>query len=593
MLRGTSAVRSTTRLITCRSNRIYTPKRLYTTTEETAVKSGSSIGKKLFWLTLITSTAYSGATYFALKNEAFYDTFTTYVPGGERLLDALDDFAADERFQRYYSNALKLKAETSQKTESLKKMANNAQGTVQDWYEYVSDTIAQLTEKDGTSTSTGSAPTPINSNSRRSLFNKKKHVEALFTNIIQTSEPQPVPQFANTSEDKAIQEFEKTVQGLVVVLNEANMSGHAKRLVDFARRDIENLDKAFALIHQEEDKLKQEVVQLTKAMGDLDSQIDDHRHEVGQKLSKSKALARTRFNNYINQAESEFNSEKTRLENEFAEHNNLEKTSQRQKYLNDLYKEMNDKTLEIQAEYAAQVKRQVENERGGRLSQIEKVAERQSELEKLIHEDVELLDDSRKAHRLIAAIDALKHASLNSNSENLSSSFFAELKTLKQLSGQKTPFAKIGERQSDELIQLVVQSIEDHVAQHGITSFAALSERFETVAREVRRASLIPEDEANVSMMSHLVSIILSSFMFKKKGLVSGEDVESRLARAEYYLNTEKDLESAAREMNQLKGWPKRLSMDWLDAARRHLEIKQALDILKSQASLISILQSK
>ncbi|KAG1086604.1 hypothetical protein G6F42_020921 [Rhizopus arrhizus] len=94
-------------------------------------------------------------------------------------------------------------------------------------------------------------------------------------------------------------------------------------------------------------------------------------------------------------------------------------------------------------------------------------------------------------------------------------------------------------------------------------------------------------------MISHLISIVFSSFMFTKKGLVDGDDVESRLARAEYYLNTEKDLESAAREINQLTGWPKRLSMDWLDAARRHLEVKQALEIMRSQASLISMLQAK
>jgi mitofilin len=93
----------------------------------------------------------------------------------------------------------------------------------------------------------------------------------------------------------------------------------------------------------------------------------------------------------------------------------------------------------------------------------------------------------------------------------------------------------------------------------------------------VRRAALIPEEDS--SMISHLLSIVLSSLMFRKKGLVAGDDVESRLARAEHYLHTEKDLESATREINQLTGWPKRLALDWLDAARRHLEVKQALEV--------------
>ncbi|KAI7905869.1 mitochondrial inner membrane protein-domain-containing protein [Cokeromyces recurvatus] len=585
MLRGAIAARSTTRLITSRSSHIHITKRLYATADETAttavVKSGSSIGKKLLWLTLFTGTAYSGAAYLALKNEAFYDTFTTYIPGGENLLDALEDFIANDRFQHYYTKAVQFKAQTSQQTESFKKFADNTKEAVQDWYEYVSDVITEL--RDGT------APTPINSNSRRSLlFNKKKNIEALFTNIIYTSEPQPTPNFANTSKDK-------TVQGLVIMLNEADMSGHTKRLIDFARRDIESLDKAFALIQQEEDKIKDDVNLLGKTLNTLDSHIDEQRHEISQKIKKAETLSMARVDQHAKQIQSELAVEKAKLEQENMEKYRHELLTQRQRYLKELQEELEKKALEIQAEYVTQIQHQVENERGGRLSQIERVAERQSKLEKYVYTDAEILDDSRKAHRLIAAIDTLKHAALGFSCDPTSSAsaFLAELETLKKLSSQKTPFAKVGERQSDELIQVITQSIEDQVAQHGITSLAALSERFETVAREVRRASLIPENEEHVSIMSHLVSIILSHFMFKKKGLVPGDDVESRLARAEYYLNTEKDLESAAREMNQLKGWPKRLSMDWLDAARRHLEIKQALDILKSQASLTSMLQSK
>ena len=57
-----------------------------------------------------------------------------------------------------------------------------------------------------------------------------------------------------------------------------------------------------------------------------------------------------------------------------------------------------------------------------------------------------------------------------------------------------------------------------------------------------------------------------------------GSDVLSVLARAEYYLN-EKDLDSAARELNQLKGPAKVLTSDWLDAARKRLEVLQALQV--------------
>jgi mitofilin len=76
-----------------------------------------------------------------------------------------------------------------------------------------------------------------------------------------------------------------------------------------------------------------------------------------------------------------------------------------------------------------------------------------------------------------------------------------------------------------------------------------------------------------------MISITLSKLMFKKHGLVPGEDIEARLARAEYYLK-ENDLDSAAREMNQLQGWPKKLASGWVDDARKRLEVKQVVKVM-------------
>ena len=89
--------------------------------------------------------------------------------------------------------------------------------------------------------------------------------------------------------------------------------------------------------------------------------------------------------------------------------------------------------------------------------------------------------------------------------------------------------------------------------------------------------ALVPDQNAGV--LSYLASNLFSTFRFQRHGLVPGSDVLSVLARAEYYLN-EKDLDSAARELNQLKGPAKVLLTDWLDAARKRLEVLQALQVL-------------
>jgi mitofilin len=52
----------------------------------------------------------------------------------------------------------------------------------------------------------------------------------------------------------------------------------------------------------------------------------------------------------------------------------------------------------------------------------------------------------------------------------------------------------------------------------------------------------------------------------------------------------EKDLDSAARELNQLKGAAKALLQDWLRAARERLEVEQALDVVQTQATFASLL---
>ncbi|KAK9730446.1 MICOS complex subunit mic60, partial [Basidiobolus ranarum] len=51
----------------------------------------------------------------------------------------------------------------------------------------------------------------------------------------------------------------------------------------------------------------------------------------------------------------------------------------------------------------------------------------------------------------------------------------------------------------------------------------------------------------------------------------------------------ENDLETAAREFNQLKGWPKNIAKDWIASARTHLEVKQALEVIEYQAQLASL----
>ncbi|CAG8626655.1 958_t:CDS:2, partial [Acaulospora morrowiae] len=190
-------------------------------------------------------------------------------------------------------------------------------------------------------------------------------------------------------------------------------------------------------------------------------------------------------------------------------------------------------------------------------------------LERLSVDNAEHLDGNVKAHQLWCALKALQDAVEQPHR----TPFAEQIQSLKNFSS------------ADEVVSTVLSTIDDSVAINGIDSVSELSARFLTVKEEVRRASLVPEDGG---VLSHLLSIIMSKIMFRKHGYVDGNDVEAILARVQYHLN-ENDLDNATRELNQLKGWPKRLAEDWIKSAKNHLEVKQAIEVIEAQATLSSI----
>jgi hypothetical protein len=126
----------------------------------------------------------------------------------------------------------------------------------------------------------------------------------------------------------------------------------------------------------------------------------------------------------------------------------------------------------------------------------------------------------------------------------------------------------------------MIESIESSgAAQQGIKSFPSLAAWFSTtLAPKIQSVSLVPA-EHQAGVLSHIASAGLSKLLFRRKaGWVEGDDVSAVLARAEYLLS-EKDLDGAARQVNQLKGWAGKLAGDWLREARKRLEVEQALGV--------------
>lgn len=175
------------------------------------------------------------------------------------------------------------------------------------------------------------------------------------------------------------------------------------------------------------------------------------------------------------------------------------------------------------------------------------------------------LDENIRIHALWSAVRAVSSSALASP---VRKPFREELRVLRHIAAAR----------EDPVVSATLDSLDaSQTPDIGVEPFADLASWFATsVAPKVSNVALVPTIDAGV--LSHLASHVLSTFRFKRQGLVEGSDVLSVIARAEYYLN-EKDLDSAARELNQLEGTPKLLLHDWLEAARRRLEVEQALDV--------------
>jgi mitofilin len=219
-----------------------------------------------------------------------------------------------------------------------------------------------------------------------------------------------------------------------------------------------------------------------------------------------------------------------------------------------------EQAVAMKKQFTSEVKNRVETERDGRLSRLSELAGSVSDLEKLTSEWNSVIDANLKTQHLQVAVEAVRAGLEQADRPR---PFVKELAALKEIAAD------------DPVVNSAIASINPVAYQLGVPTSGQLIDRFRHVAKEVRKASLLPED---AGVASHAASLLLSKLLFKKQGRAVGDDVESVLTRAETLLE-EGDLDEAAREMNTLTGWAKTLSKDWLAEVRRVLEVRQALDV--------------
>lgn len=308
----------------------------------------------------------------------------------------------------------------------------------------------------------------------------------------------------------------------------------------------------------------------------LEAKLDEMTREYSLKLMELEMAAQDKLDNQEEDFKKLFDEEKTRFVQAYRSKLEHELQTQTELINERLKEEVITQGIELQRRWIREIKVRVEQERGGRLAKIDELSSQLKRLERITLDNSTYLDENIRIHALWSAVRALTSSALTSP---VRKPFREELRVLRHVATAR----------EDPVVAAALESLESsEVPDIGVEPFADLVSWFTSaVAPKVSHVALVPDENAGV--LSYLASRVFSGLQFRRHGLVDGDDVLSVLARAESYLNG-KDLESAARELNQLKGAAKVLLHDWLEAARRRLEVQQALEVVEAQATLASIL---
>jgi MICOS complex subunit MIC60 len=350
---------------------------------------------------------------------------------------------------------------------------------------------------------------------------------------------------AKDIEDPILLKLNNTLNELINILNNYNVKDKDD-LIKRAQEELKELETHVKLLKIEDQ---------AKIQFRVDEQTKKYDQLYALKEKKADEFLKMKEHELKQQSE----DEKHRLYEQHYEQLKIELARESAKRDEEFKNELVRQAVEMQRRWIRDVRFMVEQERGGRLARLDRINHYFKILERISVDNAEHLDNSLKAHRLWCALRSLQDAVEQPHR----TPFVNQINAMRHLSS------------TDEVVAIVLSTIDDNVANNGIDSISDLSARFAIVREEVRRASLVSEDGG---VFAHLLSLIFSKILFRKHGLVKGDDVESILARVQYYLN-ENDLNTATRELNQLKGWPKKLAEDWIKAARNHLEIKQAIEV--------------
>ncbi len=366
------------------------------------------------------------------------------------------------------------------------------------------------------------------------------------------------PLNVKNANEPLVQDLVKTLNDIITVVNADNAAGKYSSAIAKAKNEFASVGSRIIGLKDAEKKAAQEKIRSTQL------EFDKAAKELVRRLEEEMRDQDARWKD-------EFETEREKISKSYQERLQNELRRAKEVQQQRLGNELLEQAVTMKKEFLAEVKDRVETERNGRLSKLSDLSTSVSELERLSADWNSVVDANLQTQHLLVAVEAVRSSLEHADRPR---PFIHELAALKEVAS------------NDPVIDAAIASINPTAYQRGVPTSAQLIDRFRRVAAEVRKASLLPED---AGVASYAASWALSKLLFKKQGMAVGDDVESVLTRTEMLLE-EGNLDEAAREMNTLQGWAKKLSWDWLGECRRVLEVRQAVDVLTAEARLRSLM---
>ncbi|KAK7033435.1 MICOS complex subunit MIC60 [Favolaschia claudopus] len=609
------------------------------TTEPLPQKKRHIVRTILLTTTGLVGTFYIGSPFLAFKNEPYHEFFTEQVPLGYSMMQYAEDnnwetmtldsilTSSQQTFasaQRYVTDTLSGKSGTAEEAKTavkntkdaavkaiqdskdratsaaariktgIKKETSTATAIVKHQSEQFSRGVQELIREaeaaltNGTGPDSASTPDAPASSSQspptdaadRSVYNAPLPVG--FELPPGYSRPTPPPKKPEPEpETPPLPRLSPTLDSITAsepII--AHLAGTIDNLTSYLEKNPAANAQAAPVLENAKEDLTALAARIEKVRDDeraeLEAKLDEQTREYTVKLMDLEMEAQDRLDGQEQEFRRYFDEERARLTHAYREKLENELHTQTELINERLKEEVIAQGIELQRRWIREIKVRVEEERGGRLAKIDELSANLKRLERVALDNSTYLDENIRIHALWSALRALSSSALSSP---VRKPFREELRVLRHVAAAR----------EDPVAVAALESLEgSDVPDVGVEPFADLATWFTAeVAPKVSHVALVPDE--NAGLLSHLASRAFAGLRFKRQGLVNGDDVLSVLARAEYHLN-EKDLDSAARELNQLKGTARLLLHDWLEAARRRLEVQQALEVVQAQATLASLL---